>query len=261
MHLLFLVLLAAIAPLAQQQLDRADALFAQGDLPGSVEAYLAAIKADPAAADLERILRISPFSYGPASDEEREQSQKALAAMLKALRPYVAAHPDDWKGIKELADRVPIDEAETLIGAYQAKHPKDVEVYRTRAMLRGQQGRREGAEADYRKLVELDPKNAESHYYVGVMAYDAVAKVPELTEAQKRARIREGLAAFDRALALKADYMEALVYKSLVLRQQAVLETDEAKRTRLIEQANEIRARAVEIVKERKAAAKPPDGR
>jgi hypothetical protein len=38
---------------AQQQLERTDALYAQGDPAGSVDAYLAAVKADPAAADLE----------------------------------------------------------------------------------------------------------------------------------------------------------------------------------------------------------------
>ena len=50
-----------------------------------------------------------------------------------------------------------------------------------------------------------------------------------LKEAEKRDYVDKGLEAVDKALQIKPDYMEALVYKGLLLRLQANLEKDPAK--------------------------------
>jgi TonB family protein len=62
-----------------------------------------------------------------------------------------------------------------------------------------------------------------------------------------------GLAATDRALALKPDYMEALTYKNLLLRLQANLETDPVRKQQLIAEADALRNRAIELNKMRNA--------
>ena len=52
--------------------------------------------------------------------------------------------------------------------------------------------------------------------------------------------------------------MEALVYKNLLLRSQALLEPDPAAQKALIAEADQLRDRAIEIRNQREAAACPP---
>ena len=54
---------------------------------------------------------------------------------------------------------------------------------------------------------------------------------------------------------VKREYFEAIVYQNLLFRQQALIETDPAKQQELIKQADELKNKAVEIVRKRKAAA------
>ena len=53
----------------------------------------------------------------------------------------------------------------------------------------------------------------------------------------------------DRALAIKEDFIEAITYKNLLLRQQALVEKDPKKQKELIDQADKLRNRAIELQK------------
>jgi len=61
--------------------------------------------------------------------------------------------------------------------------------------------------------------------------------------------VQKGLGAIDTAIKLKPDYVEAIVYKNLLLRSQALLEKDPAKQQALIKQADTLRDQAEEIRK------------
>ena len=58
-----------------------------------------------------------------------------------------------------------------------------------------------------------------------------------------------GLLSVDRALTLKPDYGEALIYKNLLLRSQATVEPDPARQQALIREADESRERARELAR------------
>ena len=64
---------------------------------------------------------------------------------------------------------------------------------------------------------------------------------------EKRGYIKRGLAAEDRALAADPDYIEALVYKNLLLAYQATLETDTELQASLLHEADTLRNRALEL--------------
>jgi hypothetical protein len=73
--------------------------------------------------------------------------------------------------------------------------------------------------------------------------------------------IQAGLGEVDKALALKPDYFEALTYKNLLLRSEALIEKDPAKQQQLLKQADQLRDKAQEIQKAKAAApAAPPKG-
>ena len=63
----------------------------------------------------------------------------------------------------------------------------------------------------------------------------------------------DGIAATDRSLALKPDYVEALTYKNLLLRMRANLETDPFQKQQLIAEADALRSRAIELNKGRRS--------
>ena len=70
-----------------------------------------------------------------------------------------------------------------------------------------------------------------------------------LTEDEAREYVMSGLEAVDRALDLRDGYVEALVYKGILLRLQANTETDLEIQQALIAEADELRDRAQEIQK------------
>jgi TonB family protein len=88
-----------------------------------------------------------------------------------------------------------------------------------------------------------DPSNAAAQHVVATF-YHAKLSDPALTREARISYIERGLAAEDRALAVEPDLFEALVYKNLLLRAQADLESDPARRAALIRQADDLRARA-----------------
>ena len=95
---------------------------------------------------------------------------------------------------------------------------------------------------------------AETRYRKGVELWDKVYRDGALPPAEGRKLVAEAVAALDEALKVKPDYLEAIVYKSVVLRLQAEkFETDPARRKALIAEADRLRARAVELQKRQEA--------
>lgn len=107
------------------------------------------------------------------------------------------------------------------------------------------------------RWVALEPDNLVAHYIVGAFYWEKAYRDSALTEAQKRGYIDQGLDAVNAALRLNADYIEALTYKNLLLRSQALLETDPAAQKTLTDEADRLRDRANELRKERVAAGAP----
>ena len=65
--------------------------------------------------------------------------------------------------------------------------------------------------------------------------------------------MQKGIEAVDHSLQIKPDYMEALVYKNLLLRLQANMEKDPSKQQALIKQADQLRDKATELRKQKAA--------
>ena len=67
--------------------------------------------------------------------------------------------------------------------------------------------------------------------------WDKANKDSRLKDNEKKDYVLKGIAAVDRALQIKPDYAEGMVYKGLLLRLQANLEKDAAKQQALIKEA------------------------
>ena len=71
-----------------------------------------------------------------------------------------------------------------------------------------------------------EPTNPEAFYTMATYYWDKAFRDNSLKEPEKKKYIQKGLEAVDKAIQLKPDYMEALVYKGLLLRLQATIEKD-----------------------------------
>ena len=99
----------------------------------------------------------------------------------------------------------------------------------------------------------IEPNNPEAYYTISTYYWDKAYRDTKLKEPEKRQFIMDGLDAVNKALQLKSDYMEALVYKNLLLRSQALIEKDPAKQQALLKEADQLRDRAQELRKKKAA--------
>jgi tetratricopeptide (TPR) repeat protein len=141
------------------------------------------------------------------------------------------------------------DEAEkVLILAKQAK-PSDSAVYMQLAGFYNRQGQFDKTIEALIGRSEKEPNNPEAFYTIATYYWDEAYRDIRLKDPEKVAFVAKGMEAVERALQIKADYVEAVVYKGLLLRLQANLEKDHDKAMALVKQAEELSVKANELRK------------
>lgn len=189
-------------------------------------------------------------AYGPDKLNDPTQAEPVVKRMIE-LAPneptnyFALAKIYEDSGEYELAEQ-------TLLQAKQQK-PNDPAVYMQLAGFYNRQG-------DFAKTIEalgervkLEPNNPEAHYTVATYYWDKAYRDFRLSDKEKLQYVLDGIAAVDRAIAIKEDYMEAITYKNLLLRLQANLITDRAKQLALLKEADALRDKANEMRKQRQA--------
>jgi TonB family protein len=91
-----------------------------------------------------------------------------------------------------------------------------------------------------------DPLTADDHHRAAIQYWDR-ARQETVPTAEKRRLILDGIAAEDRALALRPDFIPALTYKSMLLRMQSALTDDVQEMNDLLKQADGLRSRVVAL--------------
>jgi TonB family protein len=106
------------------------------------------------------------------------------------------------------------------------------------------------------EAAKFDPPSAESHHRIATLLWD-YARRPGLEPAVQLGYIQKGIAAEDEALALQPNYLEALTYKNILLRMQANQTPDPVEQKRLVDEADVLRNRAIELQKHRQVEHQP----
>jgi len=173
--------------------------------------------------------------------------------------------------------------AEPVARELIALDPGDPSTYRILATLFEEQGRTDEAEQQYLKSIEVkpndpvgyqmlagyyqkqgnfpkmmetwnkraqaEPKNPEAWHMIGSYYQSQAFGDKKLPRATALDYVLKGIEAEDKALALSPDYYEAVLYKNILLRQQALYEKDPAKIKKLIEDADVLFKKANELKK------------
>lgn len=97
------------------------------------------------------------------------------------------------------------------------------------------------------RCTSLKPDDASGYQKIATFFWDKAYRDPLLNDEQKRAYADKGMQAVDKALELKPDYFESLIYKGLLFRVKAAAEQNPQLRQQYLEQAQQLQKQALEI--------------
>jgi tetratricopeptide (TPR) repeat protein len=189
-------------------------------------------------------------AYGPEKLNQPEEAEPLIHRMIE-LDP---SDPANYFALAKLyEDSGRYDEAEQILVKARDAKPNDPAVYMQLAGFYNRQGEFEKTIEALQQRAEREPNNPEAHYTIATFYWDKAYRDFRLADNQKAEYAKAGLDAVDKAIAINPDYMEAVTYRGLLLRVQAAIEKDAGRQKQLLNEADKMQARAVELRKKKAA--------
>jgi hypothetical protein len=191
-------------------------------------------------------------TYGTDKLNDPSQAEPILQKMIQ-MEPD---EPSNYFALSKIyEDNGNYEQAEAMLLKARDIRPKDSAVYMQMAGFYNRQGQFEKTIKALEDRAAQDPTNPEAYYTIAQYFWDKTFRDFRLKEADKRDYIARGIAAADKAISIKKDYLEAIVYKGLLLRLEANLEKDRKKQEALLKEADALRDRAKALQKTKQAGA------
>jgi tetratricopeptide (TPR) repeat protein len=189
-------------------------------------------------------------AYGPDKMNDPAKAEPVVQKMIQ-LEP---GEPANYFALAKIyEDAGAYEEAEKILQQAKQARPSDPSVYMTLAGYYNRRGHFDKTIEALEERAAKEPNNPEAFYTIATYYWDEAYRDFKLKENEKREFVGKGVEAVDHALQIKPDYMEALVYKNLLLRLQANLEKDATKQQALIKEADKLRDKAQELRKQKAA--------
>jgi tetratricopeptide (TPR) repeat protein len=150
------------------------------------------------------------------------------------------------------------DSAEQMLLKAKEMKPNDPDVYAQLAGYYNRQGEFDKTIDALQQGADKDPKNPVAHFTIATYYWDDAQKNFRLTPAEKADHVQKGLVAINKALELNPNYIDALVYKGLLLRLEANAEKDPKKQADLMKEAVSLHDKAEELRKQKAAGVSQP---
>jgi tetratricopeptide (TPR) repeat protein len=244
-----------------------------GDVPGAVTKYEEAVRFEPAFVDADKLSSIAsyltnaalttppppppPSSKGPPRTIKNDPALRDAAKRLVPLvQKAIDSSPKDFNLAAALAglqyDLGDKDAARGAVDRYAAANPSELRVHLLRTRIGATSRDYDDAARALDAALVSSKDDLPALYVGGVIGYE-MAEHNVIPPAARIAIIVAARKLLERAIAVKSDNFEAMAYLNLLLRQQARVETDPARQKALTDEADRVRAQAVEIIKNRKA--------
>jgi len=185
-------------------------------------------------------------SYGPDKLNDPSQAEPIVQKMIE-MDPSDTANYFALAKIYEDAGNY--EQAEAALLKARDAHPKDTAVYMQIAAFYNRQGRFDKTMEALNQRASQDPNNPEGYYTIAVYYWDKTFRDKALNDATRHEYINSGMEAVDKAISIKPDYLEAIVYKGLLLRLEANMEKDRKRQADLLKEADALRDRAKALQK------------
>jgi tetratricopeptide (TPR) repeat protein len=229
-------------------------------LQKAVENYKKAAELSPDDQYKMRALQYLVQAHG-ADKLDAPAEAEPIVARLIAMDPNDATNYFQLSRLYE--DSGDFEKAEAQLIKASEVRPNDPDVYAQLARFYEARGEFEKQIAALEARAARQPESPEAQHTIAATYYNKVclpsrpqcAPVAAKTPAERQKYIAAGLEAENKALALRADYVDAMVFKNLLLRSQAFLETNKARQDALIAEAEKLLQEAQEIQKRQKGAA------
>jgi tetratricopeptide (TPR) repeat protein len=189
-------------------------------------------------------------AYGSEKLNDPAKAEPVVQKMIQ-LDP---GEPTNYFALAKIyEDAGAYEEAEKMLVAAKGAKPNDPAVYMTLAGYYNRQGQFPKVMEALEERAAKAPNDPDAFYTIATYYWDEAYRDPKLKEAEKKAYVAKGMDAIERALKIKADYMEAIVYKGLLLRLQATLEKDPATQQKLLKEAEALSKQANDMRKAKAA--------
>ena len=185
-------------------------------------------------------------AYGSDKLNDAEKAEPVYKEII-ALDPQ---SPENYLALAKLyEDSGRYDDAEGQYNKAKEVKPNDASVLAAEAGFYNRQGDFPKTIDALEKAAALEPNNPEGYHRVATFYWEKANKDYRLSPAEKRDYIMKGLAMEDKALSLNPEYMEAMTYKNILLRMQALTEKDPTKQKQLIDDADKLRNKVMDAQK------------
>ena len=209
--------------------------------------------ADP---DLRRLsMQYLVAAFGPDKANDPARSEPVLRQMIL----NDPENPDNYFALANLYEQSGLyEDAEAVMLEVRNLHPDDPIVYLQLAGFYNRAGEFELTIDALEQRAEIEPDNPEAFYTISTFYWEKAFRDFRITQDQKVEYIEAGLTAADTAIGLNDRYVDALVYKNILLRMKANETDDRDEVDSLIAEADELRDRAEQLQEEQQSGTAAP---
>ena len=161
----------------------------------------------------------------PGSTQQKDIEYTDLA--LNAFRKYLDTNPEDSEKIQDYlinlyVNQTRLDDGIKFYEDLLQKSPNEPRILQTLALMYGKKGDFQKSLEYSTKKADLTPNDVAGYVFIGALTWQrSYNKADE--PAVREEIVQKGMEALDKAIKLKADSFEALLYTNLLYRQKAEL--------------------------------------
>jgi tetratricopeptide (TPR) repeat protein len=190
---------------------------------------------------------VAAFGSNKANDPSRAEP------VIRAMILDDPENPDNYFRLAQLYEQAGMfDDAEAIYRAVQGLRVDDPIVYLQMAGFYSRAGEFDLTISALEERAQIEPDNPEAFYTIATYYWEKAFRDFRITQVQKLEYVMAGIGASDRALALNERYIDALVYKNILLRMQANVTEDVDEQESLIAEADELKALADQLLVEQR---------
>ena len=221
-------------------------------LESAIEYYRLAADRIPSAEFQTLSMQYLVASYGP--DRANDPTNRAM--LLQEMIQLDPSNPDNYFVLAQLFEESGLfEDAEAIMLEVQNLRDDDPTVYLQLAGFYNRSGDFEQTIDALRQRARIEPDNPEAFYTISTFYWEKAFRDFRITQEEKAEYVLAGIEAADQAIALNDRYVDALIYKNILLRMQANMSEDLDEQEALIAQADELRDRAQGIQEAARGAA------